>query len=431
MRDKNESSRAGIPAIACAVLAALVPSLASCGMGDIKDAMGLIPATSISVSPTSFEIAKGQTKQIQLTVVPSDSNETIYWKSYDTSVATVSDGGLVAGADYGWTFVDAFTDGHKLNSRVEKVKISALVSTIAGNGTAGYAVGVGAAARFSSPSALATDGTYLYVADTGNSAIRRIDLSSASVTNFAGTGSAGSANGAAASASFNYPSGITTDGVNLYIADTNNHMIRKIVISTGIVSTLAGSGTSGNLDGPGTSAQFGDPVGIVYSNSSLYVADSYYNTIRKIAASTGYAATLAGSGTSGMADGTGTAASFSGPRYLATDGIYLFVIDRGDKSIRKIDISSGSVATMPYDIGGFGAIAESGDYLIIGNGYRTIVRQAISSASWNPKTMAGDSSSAGFSEGVGALLNNPKGLLSLNGKIYFADTGNHAVRVLQ
>jgi len=99
-----------------------------------------------------------------------------------------------------------------------------------------------------------------------------VELSlSTAVTTLAGTGSSGSANGTGTSASFNYPRGITTDGTNLYVADKSNHLIRKIVISTGAVTTLAGTGSSGSANGTGTSASFYYPNGITTDGTNLYV----------------------------------------------------------------------------------------------------------------------------------------------------------------
>ena len=102
------------------------------------------------------------------------------------------------------------------------------------------------------------------------------------VTTLAGTGSSGSANGTGTSASFYAPSGITTDGTNLYVADYGNHLIRKIVISTGAVTTLAGTGSSGSSNGTGTSASFNAPRGITTDGTNLYVKDTNNQLIRKI-----------------------------------------------------------------------------------------------------------------------------------------------------
>ena len=127
---------------------------------------------------------------------------------------------------------------------------------------------------------ITTDGTNLYVADYNNHRIRKIVISTGVVTTLAGS-SPGFADDNGTSASFNYPRGITTDGTNLYVADSSNHRIRKIVISTGVVTTLAGS-SSGNTDATGTSASFYYPLGITTDGTNLYVSDTYNHRIRKI-----------------------------------------------------------------------------------------------------------------------------------------------------
>jgi len=102
------------------------------------------------------------------------------------------------------------------------------------------------------------------------------------VTTLAGTGSSGSANGTGTSASFSLPYGITTDGTNLYVTDKITHLIRKIVISTGAVTTLAGTGSSGSANGTGTSASFNIPSRITTDGTNLYVADFDNHLIRQI-----------------------------------------------------------------------------------------------------------------------------------------------------
>ena len=104
---------------------------------------------------------------------------------------------------------------------------------------------------------------------------------STAVTTLAGS-SSGSTDATGTSARFNYPNGITTDGTNLYVTDNGNHKIRKIVISTGVVTTLAGSGVYGNTDATGTSAEFYYPRGITTDGTNLYVSDTYNHRIRKI-----------------------------------------------------------------------------------------------------------------------------------------------------
>lgn len=124
------------------------------------------------------------------------------------------------------------------------------VGTLAGTaGSTGATDNTGAAARFNKPTGITTDGANLYVTDTDNHTIRKIVIATGAVSTLAGTaGSAGFADNTGAAARFTWPFGIATDGTNLYVADTGNHKIRKVVITTGAVSTIAGTGT-GSTDG--------------------------------------------------------------------------------------------------------------------------------------------------------------------------------------
>ena len=153
----------------------------------------------------------------------------------------------------------------------------------------------------------------------------------------AGSTTSGSADGTGPAASFNNPNGLAVDGSgNVYVADTFNHMIRKIT-SAGVVTTVAGSTTSGSADGTGAAASFFRPYAVaIDASGNLYVADCNNNMIRKID-SAGVVTTLAGSTTAGHADGTGTAASFNSPGAVAADGSgNLYVADSGNNMIRKI-----------------------------------------------------------------------------------------------
>jgi len=170
----------------------------------------------------------------------------------------------------------------KSNTSSSSSSEGSAVTTLAGTGSSGSADNsTGTSASFNGPRGITTDGTNLYVADSDNHLIRKIVISTGVVTTLAGTGSNGSANGTGTSASFNYPNGIATDGTNLYVIDTNNHRIRKIVISTGVVTTLAGS-SSGSTDATGTSASFNYPIGITTDGTNLYVSDQSNHRIRKI-----------------------------------------------------------------------------------------------------------------------------------------------------
>ena len=216
------------------------------------------------------------------------------------------------------------------------LSLSTAVTTLAGD-SSGFANGTGTSASFRNPWGITTDGTNLYVADKDNHLIRQIVIATGVVTTVAGTADNGSSNGTGTAASFYEPLGITTDETNLYVVDSKNSLIRKIVISTGVVTTLAGTGSSGSANGTGTSASFNNPYGITTDGTNLYVGDTFNHLIRQIVISTGVVTTLAGTGSSGTANGTGTSASFNNPIGITTDGTNLYVVDYGYSRIRQIE----------------------------------------------------------------------------------------------
>lgn len=220
------------------------------------------------------------------------------------------------------------------------------VSTIAGSASAGFVNGTGAAAQFFAPSGVAVDGTgNVYVADFLNNSVRKV-TSSGVVTTLAGSGSAGYADGTGSAAMFNSIKSVAVDAAGtVYVADYLNHRIRKIT-PAGLVSTFAGSGVAGFADGTGLSAKFNRPIGIaVNAAGDLYIAEEINNRIRKIT-SLGVVTTLAGDGTIGSTDGAGSTAQFNSPYGIAVDATgNVFVSERTGMRIRKIT-SSGLVSTL-------------------------------------------------------------------------------------
>lgn len=249
------------------------------------------------------------------------------------------------------------------NHKIRKMVIATgAVSTFAGaaqgSTTSGDADGTGTSARLNTPSmSVIVDGS-LYVTDSLNNKIRKIVISTGVVTTFAGpvagTTTSGDTDGVGNDARFNVPMGITSDGTNLYVSEQSNNKIRKIVIATQVVSTLAGPAagatTSGNSDGTGNVARFNNPAGLVFDGTHLYLADNSNHRIRKISVSTAEVTTLAGpaAGTtgSGDADGIGNVARFNQPLALTTDRTYLYVSDASNHKVRKIAISNGATTTL-------------------------------------------------------------------------------------
>lgn len=222
--------------------------------------------------------------------------------------------------------------------------VAGTISTVAS--IAAYTDGVAAAARLSDVFHTATDGTHLYLAGYGGNIIRRVTIATGEVTTIAGlAGTAGSTDGVGSAARFISPFGITTDGTSLYV--TAGNVIRKVVIANRQVTTLAGdSRFFGSTDGIGTAARFAGPTGITTDGTHLYVADFNNHTIRKVVISTGEVTTLAGlAGAPGLVDGTGNNARLESPIGVTTDGTYVYVTN-GTATIRRIAISDGTVSTL-------------------------------------------------------------------------------------
>jgi sugar lactone lactonase YvrE len=324
-------------------------------------------------------------------------------------------------------------------------------ATWVGNGTAGYAEGTLRAARFNLPYGVAVDGAgNVYIADAFNHRIRKVTPQGV-VTTIAGSGQQGHADGAGASARFNSPLDIAAqaDGT-LFVADTLNHCIRKVT-PQGVVTTLAGSPEI-SYDALGYPL-LSYPSGIaVTASGTVYVADPGLQAIR-VVSSSGAVTNLAGQywdDEGGLADGTGTNAKFQEPMDVALDRAgNLFVADTSNHRIRKVT-PQGVVTTVagsgeasvwggafadglagsarfnhPYGL----AVDATGDLYIADKDNQRIRKLAVNGMVSTP---AG-SGTAGFLDGAGgsARVNGPVGLaFDSSGKLYVADTLNHAVRVL-
>ncbi|ASU32456.1 T9SS type A sorting domain-containing protein [Mucilaginibacter xinganensis] len=269
------------------------------------------------------------------------------------------------------------------------------VTTLAGSttGASGFTNATGTSALFNDPEAIVNDPAgNLYVVEFNNNVVRKITPGGV-VTTFAGSGANTSTDGTGTGASFFGPNAITIDptGTILYVGD--NTGIRKIVISTQVVTTLAGGGTvTGSANGTGSAAQFNNPAGFAFDAAgNLYVADRFNNEIRKVTMA-GVVTTFAGSTTAGNVDATGTSARFNNPYSLVNDGAGNFIeVDRVNSTVRKINISTAAVTT------------------IYGNG------------------------TAGYLDGSGTStkFNNPKTVVrDGGGNLYIADNANNDIRLI-
>ena len=333
------------------------------------------------------------------------------------------------------------------NNRIRKIAPDGVVSTLAGSGKAGFADGTGANASFYAPNDITSDTSgNLFVADSYNQRIRKIVISTGVVTTIAGNGVYGYVDGAGISASFKNPYGIGIDrSGNLFIADTDNHRIRKIIISTGVVSTVAGSGSVGSVNATSTSASFYYPYGVAADISgNLFVADCWNHVIRKIVLSSGVVSTLAGNVVGGFADGSATVARFTYPYGVAVDTAgNVYVADKQNGRIRKVT-SAGVVSSIAGNsqqswVDGVGSNAsfyfpsklalDTDGNLIVTDWYNHKIRKV--TLSGVVTTLAGNV--RGFADGVstGSIPSFffPSGIaIDTSGNIIVADQQNHRIR---
>ena len=355
------------------------------------------------------------------------------------------------------------------NDRIRKVDSSGTITTFAGSGGRGHGGDGGPAveALLAYPTGVAADGAgNVYIADQGNNRIRKVD-SSGTITTFAGSGEYwdgrdyirggyGGDGGPAVEALLDHPFGVATDGAgNLYIADTGNRRIRK-VDSSGVITTIAGRRTYGfdGDGGPAVEALLGSPYGVAADSAgNVYIADRLNHRIRKVDSS-GTITTIAGTGELGYGGDGGPAveALLASPSDVATDGDgNVYIADQRNNRIRKVD-SSGTITTFAgTDESGFdgddgpaveallgspyGVAADSAGNVYIADRLNHRIRKVDSSGTIT--TFAGrgrdEYREGGFGGDGGpaaqAQLRNPSGVATDGaGNVYIAELGNHRIR---
>lgn len=336
---------------------------------------------------------------------------------------------------------------------------SQIISTIAGTGGYGFSGDNAAAtsATMGFPGRVALDdSSNIYFADTYNNRIRKISASTGIITTIAGTGTAGynGDGGLATSAQLNYPFGLCVDhSGNIYITDTYNHRIRKINGSTKIITTIAGTSV-GSYNGDGisaTTAQIKSPNSIcLASNGDIYFSDQENHRIRKITISTGLISTIAGSGTAGFMGDNGTAiyARLDAPAGIALDANNnLYIVDMNNYRIRKLNMSTGVISTIVgtgnsnYNLDGIAAttaniaphdicISAAGHLYIVDNGNGRIRKVNITTGIIS--TIAGDGTFAFGGDNGAATLGKFNAPISIAidriGNYYVADYFNKRLR---
>ena len=283
------------------------------------------------------------------------------------TIETVAGGGPpdgVSALDIGMrgsdTAVDS--DGNLFIASLRRIfrvdAVSGLISTVAGNGTFGFSGDGGSAnsAQLSEPNGVTVDGAgNLFIADTSNRRIRRVDAATGLISTVAGDGTFGFGGdgGPAISAQLRQPMGVAVDAAgNLFIADSADHRIRRVDAATGLISTVAGDGTSGfsGDGGPAISAQLSAPFVVdVDGAGNLFIADLGNQRIRRVDAATGVISTVAGNGTSGFSGdgGSATSAKLANPLSVAVgDAGDLFIADQVNHRIRRVDGATGLISTV-------------------------------------------------------------------------------------
>jgi len=339
------------------------------------------------------------------------------------------------------------------NKVIRRVNIATgAASTLVGSPfIAGSIDGIGSAARFNNITGLVYLAGNLYVCDSTDETIRKVDLSTNQVTTFAGSvGNTGTADGAGAAASFNTPYAITTDGTDLFVVDQDNYTIRRIVVGAteGTVSTFAGiAGATGTTDGAYGVNRLRQPYGITYDAGKLYIVErSNAHVVRELDIGTQIISTVAGSwGVQNHLDGLGLAANLYTPNAITTDGTYLYVSEYYGYTIRKIQISNWDVTTLAGRVqewgatDGFGAAAmfkniravlHYGGYVYVGSEGDALRR--IDPTTGEVVTWSGQPGSEGRTDGpvpIGQI--RPINMAALAGDhIYFSERWTSVVRRL-
>ena len=387
-------------------------------------------AGTFSYSPSTGTVPAPGLQTLSVTFTPTDSVD------YSTAISTVT-------------------------LTVSAVPGPGIITTVAGNGYNGYTGddGLAISAEVSAPGGVVADSSgNLYIASYGSSVVRKVEASTGIITTIAGNGIAGYSGdgGLATNAKLNQPCGLAIDAAgNIYIADTGNSRIRKVTASTGIITTVAGNGTFGYTGdgGAATSAEVSLVETLtVDAAGNLYIPDEDNNVVRKVAASTGIITTVAGTGATGYSGDGGPAVSaklyHTASVALDASG-NLYIVDGSNNVIRKVTVASGVITTIAGNgTAGYtgdngsalsaklnpssgGIVVDSAGDIYFSDRLNSVIRKVISSSGLI-STIAGngvDGYSGDGGPATSAELAQPQGIgLDSVGNIYIADIYNNRVR---
>jgi len=334
-----------------------------------------------------------------------------------------------------------FVANNQVINRVDKT--TGVISTVAGNGNGNYSYtgdgGPATSASLNSPDAVTVDGAgNLFIADNGNSVIRRVDKSTGIINTVAGTGASGYSGdgGLATNATLYYPRAVTLDSAgNLFISDEGNQVIRRVDKNTGNISTVAGNGAAGYTgDGvPATSARLNNPVSVaVDSAGNLFIADYSNNVIRRVDSSTGIISTFAGYG-NGNGDGhPATTAKLNFPEGVAVDSVgNLFIADYSNSAIRRVDKTTGTISTVASLYYPQVIAVDSAGNLFFFDTQNNVIRR-LDKATGAISTVAGNGTRGYTGDGglaTSASFSSPQGLaFDSAGNLFIADYYNYVIR---
>lgn len=289
-------------------------------------------------------------------------------------------------------------------------------------------------------------GDRLFIADSNHNRIVVTKLDGSLIETI-GTGAAGSTDGAFNKASFYRPQGMALDGDSLYVADTENHLIRRVDLKTKTVQTVAGTGQQAQdyfRQGPARTIELSSPWDLQLVDRQLYITMAGTHQIWKLDLDKQEVSTFAGSGREARQDGALLEAGFAQPSGVTSDGRKLYVADSESNIIRAIDIASGRVDTLVGgdlfdfgDVDGHGddvrlqhplGVVALGDKVLIADTYNHKIKE-LDANTRSVKTILG-TGKPGQVDGDATMFYEPGGLTVANGKLYIADTNNHAVRIV-